>query len=91
VAAWRGRRRRLPVVRILAASTGAVQRPGGEPAPVDPAAQRTGNGRAGQVPLPGGGLMTHALPAAASRQRSLQPTQTARRESRRNAPLVSVS
>lgn len=42
-------------MRILVASTGAVQRPGGEPALVDPAAQRTGNGRAGQVPLPGGG------------------------------------
>jgi len=43
--------RRLPVVRVLAVRTGAIQRPSGEPAPVaDPAAQRAGNGRAGKGP-----------------------------------------
>jgi hypothetical protein len=46
--------RRLPVVRVLAVRTDAVQRPSGEPAPVvDPAAQRAGNRRAGKILLPG--------------------------------------
>jgi hypothetical protein len=56
---------------------------------------RPHNGQATGAPdkshCPAVALMTHALPAAAARQRSLQPTQTARRESRRNAPLVSIS